>query len=408
MEQQPKMVTGWAARDANGLLSPFSYPLRAKGDEDVVVKILFCGICHSDLSTIKNEWGNAKYPVVPGIIQRYIIDRSFCVLNPVMKSLGSSPRSGAAWRGSPPANTVGVGYIASTCRACANCRDGFENYCAGLVPSFNAALPDGATVHGGFSELAVVNQRYVVRIPGGGGGASPAPLDRLAPLLCAGVTVYCPMRRLGLDRPGVHLGVAGLGGLGHLAVKFGKAFGVKVTVISTSPWKEAEAVERLGADAFLLSTNAEQMKAAAGTMDGIIDTVSAVHDLTPLITLLRTHGQLVPVGSPGKPVQLALYPLQSGPSPVGPRIDWAGGPIRARWAVLMVCDVADGKSVAGSMIGGMRDTQEMVDFAVEHGVAAEVEVIGMEDVNGAMERLQKGDVRYRFVIDVANTMARAR
>ncbi|BAH92048.1 Os03g0223200 [Oryza sativa Japonica Group] len=391
MEQQPKMVTGWAARDANGLLSPFSYPLRAKGDEDVVVKILFCGICHSDLSTIKNEWGNAKYPVVPG---HEIVG--------VVAEVGSSVARFAA------GDTVGVGYIASTCRACANCRDGFENYCAGLVPSFNAALPDGATVHGGFSELAVVNQRYVVRIPGGGGGASPAPLDRLAPLLCAGVTVYCPMRRLGLDRPGVHLGVAGLGGLGHLAVKFGKAFGVKVTVISTSPWKEAEAVERLGADAFLLSTNAEQMKAAAGTMDGIIDTVSAVHDLTPLITLLRTHGQLVPVGSPGKPVQLALYPLQSGPSPVGPRIDWAGGPIRARWAVLMVCDVADGKSVAGSMIGGMRDTQEMVDFAVEHGVAAEVEVIGMEDVNGAMERLQKGDVRYRFVIDVANTMARAR
>uniref|UniRef100_A0A0D9Z455 cinnamyl-alcohol dehydrogenase n=1 Tax=Oryza glumipatula TaxID=40148 RepID=A0A0D9Z455_9ORYZ len=362
MEQQPKMVTGWAARDANGLLSPFSYPLRAKGDEDVVVKILFCGICHSDLSTIKNEWGNAKYPVVPG---HEIVG--------VVAEVGSSVARFAA------GDTVGVGYIASTCRACANCRDGFENYCAGLVPSFNAALPDGATVHGGFSELAVVNQRYVVRIPGGGGGASPAPLDRLAPLLCAGVTVYCPMRRLGLDRPGVHLGVAGLGGLGHLAVKFGKAFGVKVTVISTSPWKESEAVERLGADAFLLSTNAEQMKAAAGTMDGIIDTVSAVHDLTPLITLLRTHGQLVPVGSPGKPVQLALYPLQS-----------------------------DGKSVAGSMIGGMRDTQEMVDFAVEHGVAAEVEVIGMEDVNGAMERLQKGDVRYRFVIDVANTMARAR
>uniref|UniRef100_A0A0D3FFM5 cinnamyl-alcohol dehydrogenase n=1 Tax=Oryza barthii TaxID=65489 RepID=A0A0D3FFM5_9ORYZ len=305
MEQQPKMVTGWAARDANGLLSPFSYPLRAKGDEDVVVKILFCGICHSDLSTIKNEWGNAKYPVVPG---HEIVG--------VVAEVGSSVARFAA------GDTVGVGYIASTCRACANCRDGFENYCAGLVPSFNAALPDGATVHGG---------------------------------------------------------LAGLGGLGHLAVKFGKAFGVKVTVISTSPWKEAEAVERLGADAFLLSTNAEQMKAAAGTMDGIIDTVSAVHDLTPLITLLRTHGQLVPVGSPGKPVQLALYPLQS-----------------------------DGKSVAGSMIGGMRDTQEMVDFAVEHGVAAEVEVIGMEDVNGAMERLQKGDVRYRFVIDVANTMARAR
>uniref|UniRef100_A0A0E0KAP8 cinnamyl-alcohol dehydrogenase n=1 Tax=Oryza punctata TaxID=4537 RepID=A0A0E0KAP8_ORYPU len=361
MEQQPKMVTGWAARDANGLLSPFSFPLRAKGDEDVVVKILFCGICHSDLSTIKNEWGNAKYPVVPG---HEIVG--------VVAEVGSSVARFTT------GDTVGVGYIASTCSACANCRDGFENYCAGLVPSFNAVLPDGAAVHGGFAELAVVHERYVVRIPNGG-GASPAPLDRVAPLLCAGVTVYCPMRRLGLDRPGLHLGVAGLGGLGHLAVKFGKAFGVKVTVISTSPWKEAEAVERLGADAFLLSTNAEQMKAAAGTMDGIIDTVSAVHDLTPLITLLRTHGKLVPVGSPGKPVQLALYPLQSG-----------------------------GKSVAGSMIGGMRDTQEMVDYAVEHGVAAEVEVIGMEDVNGAMERLQKGDVRYRFVIDVANTMARGR
>ncbi|XP_006649655.2 probable cinnamyl alcohol dehydrogenase 9 [Oryza brachyantha] len=354
--QQPTMVAGWAARDANGLLSPFSFPLRAKGDEDVVLKILFCGICHSDLSTIKNEWGNAKYPVVPG---HEIVG--------VVTEVGSSVSRFST------GDKVGVGYIASTCRACANCRDGFENYCAGLVPSFNASLPGGAEVHGGFSELAVVHERYAVRIPDG------AALDRVAPLLCAGVTVYCPMRRLGLDRPGLHLGVAGLGGLGHLAVKFGKAFGVKVTVISTSPGKEAEAMDRLAADAFLLSTNAEQMKAAAGTIDGIIDTVSAVHDLTPLIMLLRTHGKLVPVGSPGKPVQLALYPLQSG-----------------------------GKSVAGSMIGGMRETQEMIDFAGEHGVTAEVEVIGMEDVNDAMERLQKGDVRYRFVIDVANTIARAR
>uniref|UniRef100_A0A0D9VRE1 cinnamyl-alcohol dehydrogenase n=1 Tax=Leersia perrieri TaxID=77586 RepID=A0A0D9VRE1_9ORYZ len=356
---QPTMVDGWAARDANGLLSPFSFPLRAKGEEDVVVKILFCGICHSDLCTIKNEWGNAKYPVVPG---HEIIG--------VVTDVGSSVARFAA------GDKVGVGYIASTCRDCPNCRDGFENYCAGLVPSFNATLPgaDGATVHGGFAELTVVHERYVVRI-----AAPTTNLERVAPLLCAGVTVYCPMRRLGLDRPGLHLGVAGLGGLGHLAVKFGKAFGVKVTVISTSPCKEAEAVERLGADAFLLRTNAQQMKAAAGTMDGIIDTVSAVHDLTPLITLLRTHGKLVPVGSPGKPVQLALYPLQSG-----------------------------GKSVAGSMIGGMREMQEMIDFAVEHGVAAEVEVIGMEDINDAMKRLEKGDVRYRFVIDVANTIARAR
>ncbi|KAL5217518.1 hypothetical protein ABZP36_018202 [Zizania latifolia] len=353
--EQPTIVAGWAARDANGLLSPFSFPLRAKCEEDVVVKILFCGICHSDLSTIKNEWGNAKYPVVPG---HEIVG--------VVTEVGSSVARFSA------GDTVGVGYIASTCRDCANCREGFENYCAGLVPSFNAALPDGAKVHGGFAELAVVHERYVVRIPGG-------EIERVAPLLCAGVTVYCPMRRLGLDRPGIHLGVAGLGGLGHLAVKFGKAFGTKVTVISTSPGKEAEAVERLAADAFLLSTSAEQMKAAAGTMDGIIDTVSAAHDLTPLIMLLRTHGKLVPVGSPGKPVQLALYPLQSG-----------------------------GKSVAGSMIGGMRDTQEMVDFAAEHGIAADVEVIGMEDVNAAMERLQKGDVRYRFVVDVANTVARAR
>lgn len=349
------MAIGWAARDASGLLSPFSFILRPKGDEDVVVKILFCGICHTDLSTIKNEWGNAKYPVVPG---HEIVG--------VVTEVGSSVTRFKA------GDKVGVGYIASTCRACPNCQEGFENYCAGLVPSFNSALPDGATVHGGFSELAVVHEHFVLRIP------DASPLDRVAPLLCAGVTVYCPMKRLGLDRPGMHLGVAGLGGLGHLAVKFAKAFGMKVTVISTSPGKEAEAVEKLGADEFLLNTNTERMKAAIGTMDGIIDTVSAVHDLTPLIMLLKTHGKLVPVGSPAKPVQLALYPLQSG-----------------------------GKIVAGSMIGGMRDTQEMIDFAAEHSIAAEVEVIGIGDVNAAMERLQKGDVRYRFVIDIANTMARA-
>lgn len=200
-------------------------------------------------------------------------------------------------------------------------------------------------------------------------------MDKGAPLLCAGVTTYSPLRYFGLDKPGMHIGVVGLGGLGHVAVKFAKAFGTKVTVISRSAGKKKEALESLGADAFVISKDAEEMQAAAGTLDGIIDTVSAQHPLPPLLSLLKAHGKLVLVGAPEKPLELPAFPLLMGR-----------------------------KTVAGSIIGGLKETQEMIDFAAKHNILPDVEMIPMEYVNTAMERLAKADVKYRFVIDVGNTL----
>ncbi|PKI61467.1 hypothetical protein CRG98_018150 [Punica granatum] len=215
----------------------------------------------------------------------------------------------------------------------------------------------------------VVDEHFVVAIP------DNLPLDGAAPLLCAGITVYSPLKFFGLDKPGLHLGVVGLGGLGHTAVKFAKAMGLKVTVISTSPGKKQEAVEHLGADSFLVSCDQEQMQSAMGTLDGIIDTVSAVHPLLPLIGLLKSHGKLVMVGAPEKPLELPVFPLLMGR-----------------------------KVVAGSGIGGLKETQEMINFASKHNITADIEVIPMDYVNTAMERLVKADVRYRFVIDIGNSL----
>ncbi|KAK2427892.1 cinnamyl-alcohol dehydrogenase [Trifolium repens] len=215
----------------------------------------------------------------------------------------------------------------------------------------------------------VADEHFVVRIP------DNLPLEAAAPLLCAGITVYSPLKYFGLDKPGLHIGVVGLGGLGHMAVKFAKAFGANVTVISTSPNKEKEAIEHLGADTFLISRDQDKMQAAVGTLDGIIDTVSAVHPLLPLIGLLKSNGKLVMVGAPEKPLELPLFPLIMGR-----------------------------KLIAGSGIGGMKETQEMIDFAAKHNVKPDIEVIPVDYVNTAMERLVKADVKYRFVIDIGNTL----
>ncbi|MCL7046484.1 hypothetical protein MKW94_027697 [Papaver nudicaule] len=237
--------------------------------------------------------------------------------------------------------------------------------------TYDSKYVDGSITYGGYSDIMVANEHYVVRIP------ESLPLDAAAPLLCAGITVYSPMKYFGLCESGQHMGVVGLGGLGHVAVKFGKAFGMKVTVISTSPAKEKEAIEHLGADSFLVSRNQEQMKAAVGTMDGIVDTVSANHSVIQLIDLLKAHGKLLMVGLPEKPLEVPVNPL-----------------------------VAGRKMIAGSFFGGMKETQEMVDFAGKHNITADIEVIPMDYVNTAMERLVKADVRYRFVIDVANTVTK--
>lgn len=315
-------------------------------------KVLYCGICHSDLHFIKNEWGNAKYPALPG-----------------HEIVGEVTEVGSKVQNFKVGDKVGVGCMVGSCRSCDNCANNMENYCPRMILTYGSTYFDGTTTYGGYSNIMVVDEHFAVRIP------DNMPLAATAPLLCAGVTVYSPLKYFELDKPGLHIGVVGLGGLGHVAVKFAKAFGAKVTVISTSPNKKDEAINRLGADSFLVSRDHGQMQAAMGTMDGIIDTVSAVHPLVPLVGLLKSHGKLVMVGAPDKPLEVAAFSL-----------------------------IAGRKMLAGSNIGGMKETQEMIDFAAKHGIQADIEVIPIDYVNTAMERLVKADVRYRFVIDIANSL----
>ncbi|XP_052168045.1 LOW QUALITY PROTEIN: probable cinnamyl alcohol dehydrogenase 8B [Oryza glaberrima] len=351
MEEHGKAAVGWAARDDSGVLSPYNFSRRAQKDDDVTIKVLYCGICHTDLHVVKNDWGNAMYPVVPG-----------------HEIVGVVTGAGAGVTKFKAGDTVGVGFFVGSCRTCDSCGKGYENYCPTMVITSNGKDYGGAATQGGFSDAIVVNEHYVLRVPAG------LPLDGAAPLLCAGVTVYSPMVIHGLNAPGKHVGVVGLGGLGHVAVKFAKAFGMRVTVISTSPGKRREALEHLGADEFLVSRDAGQIAAAAGTMDGILNTVSAWHPVAPLFALMKPMAQMVFVGAPTRPLELPAYAIVPG-----------------------------GKGITGNCVGGIRDCQAMLDFAGEHGITAEVEVIKMDYVNTAMERLEKNDVRYRFVIDVAGS-----
>ncbi|KAK3416663.1 hypothetical protein EUGRSUZ_H02433 [Eucalyptus grandis] len=350
--EHPVKAFGWAARDCSGHLSPFKFSRRVTGEKDVTFKVLYCGICHSDLHNIKNEWGTTSYPVVPG-----------------HEIVGVVTEVGTKVTKFKVGDKVGVGCLVESCRSCANCKEDLENYCPKMILSYGSKFYDGTITYGGYSDNMVSDEHFVIKIP------DNLPLDGTAPLLCAGITVYSPLKYYGLDKAGMHLGVVGLGGLGHMAVKFAKAMGLKVTVISTSPNKKKEAMDRLGADGFLISRNTEEMQLAMGTMDGIIDTVSAVHALLPLIGLLKSHGKLVLVGAPEKPLELLAAPLLMGR-----------------------------KIVGGSLIGGIKETQEMIDFAAKHDIVADIELIPMDYVNTAMERLSKADVKYRFVIDITNSL----
>ncbi|KAL7094387.1 hypothetical protein ACP275_11G102000 [Erythranthe tilingii] len=353
-EEHPVKAFGWAARDKSGHLSPFHFSRRATGEEDVQFKVLYCGICHSDLHHIKNEWGFAMYPMVPG-----------------HEIVGEVTEIGSKVRKFKVGDKVGVGCIVNSCRSCDNCDNDLENYCPKLIPTYSSINQDGTLTQGGYSDIMVSNEHFVVHIP------DSLPLDAAAPLLCAGITTYSPLKYFGLDKPGMHIGVVGLGGLGHVAVKFAKAFGVKVTVISTSLGKKDEALGHLGADSFLISKDEEQMQGAMGTMDGILDTVSAFHPLLPLIGLLKSHGKLIMLGAPDRPLELPVFPLLSGR-----------------------------KIIAGSGIGGLKETQEMLDFAAKHNITADIEVIPVDYLNTAIARLEKADVKYRFVIDIGNTLKR--
>ncbi|KAJ7956958.1 putative Alcohol dehydrogenase [Quillaja saponaria] len=353
-EEHPQKAFGWAARDASGHLSPFNFSRRENGLDDVTVKILYCGICHSDLHTLKNEWGFTNYPLVPG-----------------HEIVGIVTKTGSNVKKFKEGDKVGVGVIVDSCQTCETCQQDLENYCPQTVFTYNALGRDGTKTYGGYADILVVHQHFVLRFP------ENLPLDAGAPLLCAGISVYSPMKYYGACEPGKHLGVAGLGGLGHVAVKMGKAFGMKVTVISTTAKKQSEAIDRLGADSFLVSTDREKIKEAMGTMDYIVDTVAAYHPLAPLLGLLKLNGKLITLGLSDKPLELPMFPLALGR-----------------------------KMVGGSNIGGIKETQEMLDFCAKHNIACDIELIKMDYINTAFERLAKSDVRYRFVIDVGNSLSK--
>ncbi|KAK4752821.1 hypothetical protein SAY87_021619 [Trapa incisa] len=286
-----QMVSGWAAHDSSGKIEPFIFKRRENGPNDVTIKILYCGICHSDLHFAKNDWGITMYPVVPGHEITGVIVK---VGNNVTKfKVG---------------DRAGVGCLAASCLECDFCLNSEENYCDKIQFTYNGIFWDGSVTYGGYSKMIVADHRFVVRIP------DALPMDAAAPLLCGGVTVFSPFKDHNLlgSGPPRKVGVVGLGGLGHVAVKFGKAFGHHVTVISTSPSKEAEAKQRLGADDFIVSTDADQMNAAKRRLDFILDTVSAKHSLGPILELLKVNGTLVTVGAPERPFELPAFPLIFG------------------------------------------------------------------------------------------------
>ncbi|XP_060674682.1 probable mannitol dehydrogenase isoform X2 [Ziziphus jujuba] len=352
-QEHPIPATGLAAQDSSGVLSPFNFSRRETGEKDVRFRVLYCGICHSDLHMAKNEWGTSIYPLIPG-----------------HEIVGVVTEVGDKVQKFKIGDNVGVGCMVGACHSCENCnKNNLENYCPNMIFTYSAKYHDGTVTYGGYSDHMVADEHYVVRIPDG------LPLDAGAPLLCAGITVYSPLKYFGLDNPGTRVGIVGLGGLGHVAVKFAKAMGANVTVISTSINKKEEALEKLGADSFLVSRDQDQMNAAIGTLDSIIDTVSAVHSLLPLIRLLKSHGKLVMVGVPEKPLEQPIFPLLMGR-----------------------------KIVAGSAMGGMKETQEIIEFGAKHNIRADIELIPADYVNTAMKRLVKGDINYRFVIDVGNTL----
>lgn len=340
---------GYAAYDAESPLSSFDFKRREVGPHDVQFDILYCGVCHSDLHQVRNEWNNSIFPMVPG---HEIVGRVTSVGDHVSKFKKD--------------DLVGVGCLVDSCKACANCDEGLEQYCLnGSVQTYNAYEKDGKTVtYGGYSNKIVVKEDFVLHV------SDKLPLASVAPLLCAGITTYSPLRHWNVGK-GHKVAVLGLGGLGHMAVKFAVAFGAEVTLLSTSASKESDA-KRLGAHKFVLTSDPESVKAVTGSFDFIIDTVSAKHDYNMYLSLLKTDGVHICVGAPPTPAEIFGFSLIIGR-----------------------------KSIAGSSIGGLPETQEMLDFCAEHDIVSDIELIPMKDIETAYERMLKGDVRYRFVIDMA-------
>ena len=341
---------GYAAQSEDSGLAPINFERRAPRADDVAIEIDYCGVCHTDIHFVQNDWGMTAYPVVPG---HEIVGRVTAV--------------GAEVTGFKVGDRVGVGCMVDSCRHCDACAHGLEQYCReGPVLTYNGQdRHDGAITFGGYSERVVVSDRFVVRVP------DALDMAAAAPLLCAGITTYSPLVHYGV-KPGHKVGVVGMGGLGHMGIKFAKALGAEVTVFTRSDAKVEEA-RRQGADRVIVSSDDDQMAAAAGSLDYILDTVPVQHDLNPYLQTLRYDGTHILVG--------LLEPIEP---PV------QGGQLVMQRRVL-----------AGSLIGGMPETQEVLDFCARHGITCEVEMLDIANINDAYQRVKRGEVKYRFVIDMA-------
>jgi uncharacterized zinc-type alcohol dehydrogenase-like protein len=340
----------YAAQSESSALAPFSIQRREPTATDVQIEILFCGVCHSDLHTARGEWGGTVYPCVPG-----------------HEIVGRVTKVGASVKGFKEGDLAAVGCMVDSDRSCPNCKDGLEQYCDSRA-TFTYNSPDkhtGGNTYGGYSKSIVVDEAFTLRI------SDKLDLAATAPLLCAGITTYSPMRRWGVTK-GQKVGVVGLGGLGHMAVKFAHAFGTEVVLFTTSPGK-AEDAKRLGADEVVVSKNKGEMEKHANSFDFIIDTVSAKHPLDAYLALLKRDGTMCMVGASPDPLPVDVFSL------IGRR-----------------------RQLVGSLIGGIPETQEMLDFCAEHGITSDVELISIDKINEAYDRMLKSDVKYRFVIDMAS------
>ncbi|MGV3774695.1 MAG: NAD(P)-dependent alcohol dehydrogenase [Verrucomicrobiales bacterium] len=342
-------VHGYGTSNPNSPLAPFSFERRDPGDHDIQIEIDYCGVCHSDLHQVRNEWHNTIYPCVPG-----------------HEIIGRIVKAGSKVTKFREGDLAGVGCLVDSCRTCPSCQEGLEQYCEnGMVFTYNGIdKQTGGVTFGGYSENIVVDDSFALRIPK---NLDPAAS---APLLCAGITTYSPLRHWNV-RKGQKVGVVGLGGLGHMALKLANAFGANVVLFTTSPGKSEDAV-RLGAKEVVISKDPNAMKKHTGTFDFILDTVSANHDINVYLDLLKRDGTMTLVGAPENPLPVVGFNL-----------------------------LMKRRKLGGSLIGGIKETQEMLDFCGEHGITSEVEMIRMDQINQAFDRLLKSDVKYRFVIDMA-------
>jgi len=342
------LAKAYAATSASAPLTPYQFERRAPGAHDVQIEIAYCGICHSDLHQVRNEWGNSLYPMVPG-----------------HEIVGKVTAVGAHVTKFKVGDLAGVGCLVDSCRTCPSCQRQLEQFCEkGAAFSYNSTEMDRTTItQGGYSSSIVTDEAFVLKI------SPKLDLAAAAPLLCAGITTYSPLRHWNTKK-GDKVGVVGLGGLGHMAVKIAAAMGAEVTMLSTSKSKEADA-RKLGAHHFGLTSDPATFKTLAGQFDLLIDTISAPHDYNQYLGLLRVEGTMVLLGVPPEPTPVAAFPLIMGR-----------------------------RSLSGSLIGGIAETQEMLDFCAEHGIVSDIELIPVQKVNEAYERMLKNDVRYRFVLDM--------